>query len=140
MNKILRYAFGTLLSLVVWYVLHAIWARISHSRRARQWGCKPAFIRPYRLPFGMDILKRYIVAANKHELQNDDMLLFQELGLRGTWNQQVFGTWHHVTADPQNIQALLATQFKDFELGPIRRGIFEPLLGAGIFTMDGKEW
>lgn len=46
----------------------------------------------------------------------------------------------HFTIDPKNIQAVLATQFKDFELGEGRRRSVHPLLGTGIFTADGEEW
>ncbi|GIC86002.1 cytochrome P450 [Aspergillus udagawae] len=73
-------------------------------------------------------------------LQNDDLVLYEELGRRPTWNQNLLGTWHHVTADPKNIQAILATQFKDFELGPFRRNMFNPVIGKGIFTTDGMDW
>lgn len=34
----------------------------------------------------------------------------------------------------------MATQFKDFGLGPARHGVFHPLLGDGIFTLDGHGW
>jgi hypothetical protein len=50
------------------------------------------------------------------------------------------GTDMYATVDPKNIQAILATQFNDFSLGPSRRGSFWPLLGNGIFTQDGKPW
>lgn len=73
-------------------------------------------------------------------MQNDDLVLYNELGCRPTWKQNILGNWHHVTADPKNIQAILATQFKDFELGPFRRNLFGPVIGNGIFTSDGKEW
>lgn len=43
------------------------------------------------------------------------------------------------TKDPENIKALLATQFEDFSLG-IRHSTFKPLLGDGIFTLDGSGW
>lgn len=45
-----------------------------------------------------------------------------------------------MTTDPENIKAILATQFEDFELGPMRRGNFFPMLGNGIFTADGEGW
>jgi hypothetical protein len=41
------------------------------------------------------------------------------------------------TADPKNIQALLATQFKDFGLGPARHANLHQLLGTGIVSFDG---
>ena len=41
--------------------------------------------------------------------------------------------------DPANIKAILATQFREFNLGD-RRPQFFPLLGDGIFTLDGAGW
>jgi len=44
------------------------------------------------------------------------------------------------TEDPQNIQAILATKFKDFETGELRAKQFGTLLGRSIFTSDGPFW
>nr|P24458.1 RecName: Full=Cytochrome P450 52A3-B; Short=CYP52A3-B; AltName: Full=Alkane-inducible P450-ALK1-B; AltName: Full=CYPLIIA3 [Candida maltosa]AAC60531.1 n-alkane-inducible cytochrome P-450 [Candida maltosa]BAA02041.1 n-alkane-inducible cytochrome P-450 [Candida maltosa] len=44
-----------------------------------------------------------------------------------------------LTVDPENIKAVLATQFNDFALGA-RHAHFDPLLGDGIFTLDGEGW
>lgn len=52
---------------------------------------------------------------------------------------KVLGTEMFVTIDPENLKALLATQFNDFELG-IRHAHFKPLLGDGIFTLDYEGW
>ncbi|KAE8378259.1 cytochrome P450 [Aspergillus bertholletiae] len=43
------------------------------------------------------------------------------------------------TIDHANIKAVLATKFADFGLG-YRHGQFSPLLGSGIFTLDGEGW
>nr|AAA34353.2 cytochrome P-450-alk2 [Candida tropicalis] len=43
------------------------------------------------------------------------------------------------TLEPDNIKAILATQFNDFSLGT-RHSHFAPLLGDGIFTLDGAGW
>ena len=128
------------LAVVLIYLFHWISTSISNSIHARRLGCKPAFVRPFRFPFGIDILKRCIDATREQIIQNDDLVLYNELGCRPTWKQNILGNWHHVTADPKNIQAILATQFKDFELGPFRRNLFGPVIGHGIFTSDGKEW
>lgn len=45
----------------------------------------------------------------------------------------------YMTLDPENIKALLATQFNDFGLGD-RHAHFLPTLGNGIFTLDGEGW
>jgi cytochrome P450 len=44
------------------------------------------------------------------------------------------------TCEPENIKAILATQFKDFDLPTTRKAAFEPIFGHGIFTTDGPEW
>ena len=128
-----------LITAAVIYFLHSAYVRISHKLRARRLGCKPAFVRPSRLPLGLDNLKRSLVAANEQVLQNDDVAVYEEIG-RSTWVQNVLGTWYHNTVDPENIKAILATQFKDFELGPLRFNLLGPLVGHGIFTTDGKDW
>ncbi|KAI8936454.1 hypothetical protein NX059_006860 [Plenodomus lindquistii] len=43
------------------------------------------------------------------------------------------------TSDPQNIKTVLATKFKDFDLGE-RNDAFGPFLGSGIFAADGTHW
>jgi cytochrome P450 len=57
----------------------------------------------------------------------------------GTYVSILFGTRIVVTKDPENIKAILATQFGDFSLGK-RHALFKPLLGDGIFTLDGEGW
>jgi len=40
----------------------------------------------------------------------------------------------------QLIQAILATQFDDFDKGPIFRDQFGSLLGSGVFNADGSRF
>ncbi|CAI5760176.1 unnamed protein product [Candida verbasci] len=56
-----------------------------------------------------------------------------------TFRLQVFFKDLIMTRDPENIKAILATQFNDFSLGT-RHAHFQPLLGDGIFTLDGAGW
>ena len=44
------------------------------------------------------------------------------------------------TAEPANIQTILATKFYDFDLGPNRNKGFHAMFGDGIFTADGDAW
>ncbi|ANB15330.1 C-22 sterol desaturase [Sugiyamaella lignohabitans] len=44
-----------------------------------------------------------------------------------------------LTIHPENIKAILATNFKDYSLG-LRYKQFLPLLGDGIFTLSGSGW
>ncbi|KAI4202719.1 MAG: hypothetical protein LQ350_002385 [Teloschistes chrysophthalmus] len=44
------------------------------------------------------------------------------------------------TCDPENIKAVLATQFNDYGKGKVFLDEWEEFLGHGIFTTDGEEW
>ena len=50
------------------------------------------------------------------------------------------GTKILITAEPANIQAILATQFSDFELGKRRYDQFKIFVGRSIFSADGPFW
>ena len=41
--------------------------------------------------------------------------------------------------DPVNVEAILTTNFHDYGFG-VRRQVFAPLLGDGIFTQEGAAW
>lgn len=56
-----------------------------------------------------------------------------------TFQLNVAGKRIFFTIEPENIKALLATQFNDFALGS-RHAHFLPLLGDGIFTLDALGW
>lgn len=51
-----------------------------------------------------------------------------------TFTFNMLGQTIFFTSDPENIKALLATQFGDFELGPLRRAIMGKVLGDGIVS------
>lgn len=60
-----------------------------------------------------------------------------------TFNQKLLGTRSMFTTDPKNVQAVLATQFKDFGLGEKRNVNFSTLLGQGIVSVASRkppEW
>lgn len=44
------------------------------------------------------------------------------------------------TAEPANLQAILAKDAKSYSIGKRRRNAFRPLLGHGIFAADGAQW
>ncbi|KAM3566190.1 hypothetical protein ARSEF4850_000858 [Beauveria asiatica] len=122
------------------YILKVAWREASYKSLARRAGCKPPPARAYWLPLAIDNIVRTMAAILDHTLQNDEVAIYEEMGCPATWRQNVLGVWYHATADPENIKALLATQFNDFELGSIRLDQMGPLIGHGIFTSDGKEW
>jgi cytochrome P450 len=51
-----------------------------------------------------------------------------------------FGSSAIMTSQPENAQAMFATQFHDFEIPNFRKTMFLEMMGNGIFTAGGKEW
>ena len=70
-----------------------------------------------------------------------DDIIAEDFHAASTYKKRVFdGDMILGTADPRNLQAILATQFKDFETGKRRRSQFYPILGKSIFSSDGAFW
>lgn len=124
---------------LVYLVVSSFLARRHHAQRAAELGCRPAPFRPYKWPFGADMVWRVIKADRDQVVPDEVVRIAEEMGV-STFEQNLLGDLNIVTTDPKNIQALLATQFNDFALGEQRRNNFFPLLGNGIFTSDGKNW
>ncbi|PKY05653.1 putative cytochrome P450 alkane hydroxylase [Aspergillus campestris IBT 28561] len=93
------------------------------SGAVEYWGV-PAFLR----------LKK---AADEHRWVE---YLADQYNIYGTtFRHALLGREMVSTIEPENIKAILATQFNDFGLGNRHRE-FYPLLGDGIFTLDGAGW
>ncbi|KAJ5963665.1 Cytochrome P450 E-class CYP52 [Penicillium vulpinum] len=116
-----------------------------HSRNAKRLGCRDVPMYPCKDPFGIDTLRQSLI-ADKAKLvpqlteERVKIISDQENRYVSTFAIRNLGRTHILTVDPKNIQAILATQFKDFELGSMRRRSVHPLLGTGIFTADGEQW
>ncbi|KAJ5890059.1 Cytochrome P450 E-class CYP52 [Penicillium tannophilum] len=116
-----------------------------HARRARSLGCGPLPRLPCKDPIGIATLKESIAADKTKTIpllseRRCQLMSEQEGRFVSTFVMRNLGRDVTFTIDPKNVQAVLATQFKDFELGAPRRRNMHPLLGTGIFTADGQEW
>lgn len=99
------------------YVIYRVVSSVITNRRyaaeAERLGCKPVPMQTTRWPFGLDRVYQAIKADRAMlftELVNDR---WYEAGAR-TYGFRIMGTTGFFTADPKNIQAVLATQFHDF--------------------------
>ncbi|KAJ4290904.1 hypothetical protein N0V90_010100 [Kalmusia sp. IMI 367209] len=122
---------------------------LRHSRNAKRLGCvdPPRFVNYDYL--GLYTVYKSLQADGKRDLMGLIQEFWQNVRKREseiknqnllTVRQTLLGGRSVVTIEPKNIQAILATQFKDFGLGERRNGNFEPLLGRGIFSSDGERW
>jgi len=102
-------------------------------------GCQPPHLSVNKLPWGID----RIIEVFRFKGDMLDDLVFAHYKQEGAWtytHTTLFGQHILHTVEPRNVQAVLATRFKDFENGEIRHHQFGPLLGYGILTSDGPAW
>lgn len=119
----------------------ALYYLIQKPKIARLGG--PAPRQKSYLPFGIDIAYNSIWYSKKnreYELWSD---LFQRWG-RGpspyTFEFCVAGDRLIFTAEPDNVKAILATQFGDYGKGKDFNNEWHPFLGDSIFSTDGRLW
>jgi hypothetical protein len=127
------------LALVSYLLLDYLIQSYRRNRRARELGCKRPPVRQNKLPGAVDTLVRLSKASKRDRVPDEFLAFFQEQD-SDTWEQWILGSPQIFTTNPKNVQALLAIQFEDFEIGAQRGRIFFPMLGSGIFTADGKDW
>ena len=106
--------------------------------KARELGCKRAPSLPCADPFGIQNTVLLIKADGQKRMPEYQIERFEEMCHRfgrvcHTYEVKMPpGKTHFVTSEPENLKAILATQFKDFGLPQIRILDFKPMLGPGI--------
>jgi len=126
-------------SYVIYSIVSALLVRRQNAAKARELKCEEPVFQKNRWPMGIDNIVRAIKADKEKLFPVDQIKRTVDVGAI-TYGFSIFGAPAVFTADEKNIQAVLATQFKDFDLGVRRIGNFWPLLGGGIFTQDGPAW
>ncbi|ETN39817.1 uncharacterized protein HMPREF1541_06043 [Cyphellophora europaea CBS 101466] len=135
------YSYLALVGLLVLGLLtKRLLTHLRHQRLAREAGCKPAPRRAHRLPFGIDLIRELMTADAVDEVPIHFERLTDKMAPAHTWEQHLLGRMNFMTVEPANIKAILATQFKDFSLGPQRKGSLAPMFAHGIFSDDGERW
>lgn len=111
---------------------------IAAARFKKEHGCKPERRQPQ--VDGILGIGNYLnqqKAFKNNRLLDNSRERFEANG--PTFSSTVLGLRLYHTIDPENIKAILATNFNDFGLGR-RLKTFGDLLGKGIFTSDGAAW
>jgi hypothetical protein len=132
MYAVIRLLLWPLVAFVLYKTVSSIITKYQHATAARKYDCKPAPTLPSPDPLGIINIVRLIQSNNAGKLPDfvknrTDIVSRHEGRPVFTFQTHIVRNWLFFTCDPKNIQALLATQFKDFELGPIRFGTFSPL-------------
>ncbi|EMG50086.1 Cytochrome P450 52A9 [Candida maltosa Xu316] len=136
--KLVQYWYIVLPTLLI--IKHVV-SYINTQRLMRKFKAKPVTNVLNDGFFGIPNGIKAIKEKNKGRAQeyNDEKFAAGPKPKVGTYLSKLFTKDVLVTKDPENIKAILATQFEDFSLGK-RLDFFKPLLGYGIFTLDGEGW
>ena len=128
-----------LASYFVYQLFHYILLRYRRRVFAKSKGCLPVPRYPQKDPiFGIDV----VLETLKHlKAGGAPQLVVRRYATVGacTYTSDVMGAKFLHTIEPENVKAILATQFEDFDL-PGMRKVFGPVFGYGIFSNNGHEW
>ncbi|KAL2065144.1 hypothetical protein VTL71DRAFT_4285 [Oculimacula yallundae] len=130
-----------LLAAVAVYSLIKITTWISNDRKIRTLGGYTK--RPnLRLPFDLDLVTRAIKGTMNHKnLEAWEYWFTTSTGQKiYTVEAKPVGRRLIFTADPENIKAILATQFTDYGKGEPFHREWSAFLGDSIFTTDLDQW
>lgn len=125
------------LYIVYWIVQRSVQFQ-HHSSIIFKNGCKPVATYPHRDPiFGLDLFLENSKLSRTGGLWDRTRERYLALNC-WTFSQLLLGNRVINTAEPENVKALLATQFKEFELPPRRKEVYFPtpchLYGMGLFV------
>lgn len=121
------------------YVVYKIGVNLYLDARIRRLGAR-APIRRGWVPFGVDLLYDAVTYNMRNETYNMWLGMFQKWGKGNYTVEAGIGIRVILTAEPENVKAILASQFKDYGKGENFRRDWHPFLGNGIFTTDGQLW
>ncbi|KAF7883830.1 hypothetical protein EAF00_011142 [Botryotinia globosa] len=126
--------------LFFYFLANRIYKSHIYSAKLRKFECQEPVPKDTisRWPFGLDIIKIALEADRGKYFPTHLQRNVEKFGI--TFKYSIMNTSSLFTVDPENVKAVLATQFADFDLGQMRIGAFWPMLGKGIFTQDGHEW
>ena len=124
---------------VISHIVRHVLRERYYANEASRLGCEPAVRQPNAWPLGLNHIRDGLAADKARTFPDFAVLRYARCGNK-THEYNILGTRGFLTCDPKNIQAILATQFKEFAFGEYRLGVLRPLLGNGIFAADGAQW
>lgn len=140
---------GALALLLAAFVINSVVSRLHENARINKIGLKAAKV-PSRLPWSLDVVYRVVQATIHHKNLEKWTAFFVDSGTdagpftggNGAYTSEVRAINRRAifTADPENIKAILATQFSDFGKGEIFHREWAEFLGDSIFVTDGQQW
>lgn len=136
---------GVLALLIGSWVVATVISRAHESFRMKRIGHRAAHV-PSWLPGSIDVIYSVVQATIHHRNLEKWYQFFSISGAdvngNGAYTAELraLGRRTIFTSDPENIKAILATQFADFGKGDFFHREWEEFLGDSIFVTDGHMW
>ena len=136
--------FQVILSSCTIFILYYVYWTLASGRARRklveQLDCGPIKALPDWDPFlGLQTFFDVAKWMREHTYLQNVQKRFVTLRAN-TFLQNFIGVPVISTIEPENLKTVLSLDFKNWGLGQRRSRAFEPFVGPGIFSTDGREW
>ncbi|KAH0526268.1 hypothetical protein TsFJ059_009614 [Trichoderma semiorbis] len=123
----------------IFILVFAIYVYYEWLGRGKRGNFQPArrFHQSERI-FGLSLFKSLAASSKAGTYLKDARERFEKNGY--THSIVLAGSTIIQTAEPENLKAVLGTLQGDYDSGTVRYNSAFPLLGKGIFTLDGDYW
>lgn len=118
-----------------------LFLRVQEEFKIRKFGTHTTFVKS-KAPFGLGFIYHSLLDSSRHALLERWHAFFADKSRVHpyTLETRMIGTRIILTADEENIKAVLATKFNDFGKGAQFNYEWHDFLGDSIFTTDGSQW
>jgi hypothetical protein len=117
-----------LFSIIAWHTLQQGRIHLNRLKITRERKCQPPTAIPQRDPiFGLDIVLKIFKSFEERKRNLSLTELVKTYG--PTHQSKPYGTTRVFSIEPQNLQAVFATDFGSFGVEPLRLFIFKPFIG-----------
>lgn len=121
------------------YLVRHVYKAIVRFFAAKKLGCEEPASPPQKDWFlGLDFVYNQLVNIRMNRRNASTRELHEQCG--ATFQSRFYGTRKIHTIEPENVQAVMSTDFKSWGVQPLRLFAFEPLIGRGIMGTDGHLW
>ena len=122
---------------ILTYIIYRVYWFVKYQILQRQF--KAGFaINAAEWPLGLDFVKRNLELSKT--FKNYEFFEKNMKKYTSTHGALILNQYILFTTDPDNIKAILATQFPEFGKGSFFNWLWTEFLGQGIFNADGAVW
>ncbi|KAI5267426.1 putative P450 monooxygenase [Aureobasidium subglaciale] len=124
--------------IIFYHLLNLIVTAIQNRNYARSQHCGQIPVRSTSM-LGLSTILKVVKISQGGKLLEANASCFKKMQAK-TFAMMNNGQTMIYTIDPENLKAMLATQFDSWELSAFMKTAYTRLLGHGIFTTDGAAW